>query len=353
MARNPSLAAALLRSWLALKTWVKLWLFVLNAVFLAAFTFVPEPLAVWTLVAYVAAGPALAAIMIPQRGLTRLLGLGHLVPWTPLVAYLVARLFSDLAGPRLRVEDRPALTGYAVLLATVTLACLAFDKDRTTGADFARQRAILRESGFRTVLIETDELGSVERNADLVAKWLDRLAEREEKIIVVSASKGGPEVALALGERLSGDTSSRVKAWISVGGLLRGSPYADRFLYWPRRWFAGIALAFQGLPSSVIRDLSTGVRGPAFARLHLPTHLLTLQYVGTPLSGQIGKSTRGRYNALRSLGPNDGLTLLTDELVPGGVVVTDVSLDHYYRDAAIDLKTLALAYVVLDELERQ
>lgn len=127
MVRNPSLAAALLRSWLALKTWVKVWLLFLNAVFLAALVFVPDPLAVWTLVAYVAAGPALAAIVIPQRGLTRLAGLGHLVPWTPLVAYLFARLVSDLAGPRLRVEDQPALTGYAALLATVTLMCLAFD----------------------------------------------------------------------------------------------------------------------------------------------------------------------------------------------------------------------------------
>jgi hypothetical protein len=31
-------------------------------------------------------------------------------------------------------------------------------------------------------------------------------------------------------------------------------------------------------------------------------------------------------------------------------VVTDVGLDHFYRDAAIDLKALALACVVLSEL---
>lgn len=281
--------------------------------------------------------------------------------------HFVARLYERAANRRAqdafhahlarvrasRSASRPASPH---VLDTYVLAFVpgyAYRRDRTTGADFARPRAILRENGFRTVLIETDELGSVERNAELVAASLDRLAEREERIIVVSASKGGPEVALALGERLSAGASGRVEAWISVGGLLRGSPYADRFLRWPGRWLARIVLAFLGLPPSVVRDMSTGVRRPAFARLHLPAHLLTVQYVGAPLSGQIAKSTRGRYEALRALGPNDGLTLLSDELVPGGVVITDVGLDHYYRDAAIDLKTLALAYVVLDELERR
>ena len=229
----------------------------------------------------------------------------------------------------------------------------AYKKDRTTGADFGAQRAILNAKGFRTVLVETDELGSVEGNAAIVADRLNRLAEREDRVIVVSASKGGPEVAHALSEGLSKDTVTRVKAWISVGGILRGSPYADRFLTWPRRWLAAIGLAFSGLPSSILSDLSTGVRRPAFDRLQLPPGILTLQYVGAPLSGQVSKSTRGRYKALRPQGPNDGLTLLSDELVEGGVVVTEIGLDHYFRDPAIDLKTLALTYVVLDQLERQ
>lgn len=229
----------------------------------------------------------------------------------------------------------------------------AYKKNRTTGADFAAQRAILNAKGFRTVLVETDELGSVEGNAAIVADRLDGLAEREERIIVVSASKGGPEVAHALGEGLSEDTVRRVKAWISVGGLLRGSPYADRFLTWPRWWLATIGLAFSGLPSSVLSDLSTGVRRPAFDRLHLPPGILTLQYVGAPLSGQVPKSTRRRYDALGPQGPNDGLTLLSDELVAGGVVVTDVGLDHYFRDPAIEIKTVALMYVVLEQLERR
>jgi hypothetical protein len=229
----------------------------------------------------------------------------------------------------------------------------AYKKDLTTGADFARQREIMARQGFQTVLVETDELGRVEENARIVADAIDRMTRQHDNIILVSASKGGPETALALSERLSEEARRHVRAWISVGGLLRGSPYADWALRWPRRWFAKIAFAFQGLRPNVIENLSTEVRRPAFARLQIPADVLTLQYVGVPLSGHISKAARGRYEALRELGPNDGLTLLADELLPGGIVVTDVGFDHYYRDPAIDLKTVALAFVVFEELERR
>lgn len=227
----------------------------------------------------------------------------------------------------------------------------AYKKDRTTGADFARQREIMTRLGWQTLLIETDELAGVEDNATIVADSILRMSRLHDKIILVSASKGGPEVALALGERLPADARRCVRAWVSVGGLLRGSPYADLALRWPRRWFAKLAFAFQGLRPDVIENLSTEVRRPAFARLTIPGDVLTLQYVGAPLSGDISGAAHGRYEALRPLGPNDGLTLLADELIPGGIVVTDVGLDHYYRDPAIDLKTVALALVVLDDLE--
>ncbi len=229
----------------------------------------------------------------------------------------------------------------------------AYRRDPTTGADFARQRAVLEAAGFRTLLIETEELAGVERNAGLVAERLARLAEAEERIIVVSASKGGPETALALGEGMSADASRHVKAWISVGGLLRGSPYADRYLAWPRRWLAALALTWEGLPTTLVRDMSTAERAPVLARLRLPAHILTLQYVGAPLSGQVPPWSRGRYCVLRAHGPNDGLTLLADELLAGGLVVTDLGLDHYFQDPAIDLKTLALLAAVLDELRRR
>jgi hypothetical protein len=99
----------------------------LNGVFLAAFAFGRDPLAFWTLVAYASSGPLLLGIMRLRGGLTGLLGLAHLFPSMPLLAYLVARLSTSAAGPTIVAADDPALFAYAVVLIAAVGACLALD----------------------------------------------------------------------------------------------------------------------------------------------------------------------------------------------------------------------------------
>lgn len=110
-----------------MKPWVKSWLFLLNAIFLAAFAFTDDPAATWILVGYVASGPLLAWIMIRQRGLTRLLGVAHLIPWTPLLIYLILRVCSDIAGPIVSISTNPVLATYLYVLLVCLLVCLALD----------------------------------------------------------------------------------------------------------------------------------------------------------------------------------------------------------------------------------
>jgi hypothetical protein len=114
-------------SWLAMKPAVKAWLFFLNAVFLSALFFPMEPLTAWVLAAYLASGPLLAAFMVAQRGLTRLLGIAHLIPWIPLSAYLVLRLSTDVAGPRVDPAAQGSLFLYVVVLLGTLSICLGLD----------------------------------------------------------------------------------------------------------------------------------------------------------------------------------------------------------------------------------
>jgi hypothetical protein len=115
------------RSWLSMKTWIKVWLFFLNFVFLLALAFLRDPIGSWTFFAYAASGPLLLAMMLWQRGLTRLLGLAHILPWVPLMIYLEARLTSGLAGTRVIASRDPELFSYVILLMTTVGVCLAFD----------------------------------------------------------------------------------------------------------------------------------------------------------------------------------------------------------------------------------
>lgn len=112
-------AARIVASWRGLPGWVKLWLAALNAVFLAAIAFVPSDLARVVLVAYVASGPLLAGFAVLEGGLTRAMGLGHLLPWTPMLVWLLDALGRGLLSPAQAV--------YALCLATAVIVCLGFD----------------------------------------------------------------------------------------------------------------------------------------------------------------------------------------------------------------------------------
>jgi hypothetical protein len=107
------------RSWLAMPLWVKLWLFALNAVFLAAVLLVPSTLARVVLVAYIASGPILLAFAFLHGGLSRIMGIGHLIPWAPLLAWLPVHMATGPLGPGAQI--------YAGVLMMVCALCLAFD----------------------------------------------------------------------------------------------------------------------------------------------------------------------------------------------------------------------------------
>jgi hypothetical protein len=223
----------------------------------------------------------------------------------------------------------------------------AWKSDRSTGADFARQRELLARLGLEHELVHTDERGSVEDNAHLVLQAI-RAQPASARLLLVSASKGGPEVALALHElsRLPAAEQQTVRGWVSVGGMLRGTPLADAACQWPLSWLVHLMLWAKGLDGRILHDMRPERRKAAVDQLRIPPHVLLLQYVGAPSAATVSPQARGNYERLAELGPNDGLTLLADQLLPGSLVVVDEGLDHYFRDPQIDIKTLALLQIV-------
>jgi type VI protein secretion system component VasK len=103
---------------MGLPVWVKLWLTLLNLVFLAAPACLPWPQAGIVLLAYAATGPLLLAFAVWSGGLTRVMGLAHLIAWVPLLVWLMLR-WPSMAGP--------GATPYLVVLTVVVLVCLVLD----------------------------------------------------------------------------------------------------------------------------------------------------------------------------------------------------------------------------------
>ena len=90
---------------------------------------------------------------------------------------------------------------------------------------------------------------------------------------------------------------------------------------------------------------------PFREHFQFPAHLQLLHYVGVPLSGTVTPKVRSNYNTMRPYGPNDGVTLLPDQLLPQGHVVIAIGADHRFVDPRTDLKTLALASLIVELVE--
>ena len=104
--------SAIKHSYWSMPKWVFIWLCSLNIYFLMAVFFWPDRLAVVILLGYVATGPLLAAQIAFDGGLRRILGLAHLVPWGPLLIWLIMDFSDDF---------------YALGMIILLVVCLAFD----------------------------------------------------------------------------------------------------------------------------------------------------------------------------------------------------------------------------------
>ena len=220
-----------------------------------------------------------------------------------------------------------------------------------TGADFAQQRRILTALGFEAQLIATEENGSIEVNAEIVADHIRHVGQDAGPIILISTSKAGSEAAHALGHLLPAEESEAVKAWINVGGLLKGSPLADWGTDWPNSLLVSFYFALKNLGISESLASMTSARSlNRWQKETIPGHISVVNFVAVPLSGDITPDAEFGYARASDAGPTDGLTAIVDELAHGGTTVIEVGLDHYYRDPEIHLKTVALTLTVIRDV---
>ena len=145
----------------------------------------------------------------------------------------------------------------------------------------------------------------------------------------MSASKSGAEVALALGRDLTAPELTRVEGWLSIGGVVQGSPLADRMLEPDLCWLTDLKLGIEGFNLEGLKSMQTRPSRRAFAALRFPSHIRIISYVPAPLSGDISERGAFGYHRMREQGPNDGLTLLADELIPGGTTILAPGIDHF------------------------
>ena len=213
-----------------------------------------------------------------------------------------------------------------------------------TGADMATPRDALQRVGFTCHLVETDDDGPVETNADFVIAAIRARAQSGHRLIIISASKSGPEVALAL-TRLGSAETHHVAAWINAVGALQGSPVADE------RLAPEIEFVVGKVDPAGRESITTARSRQRFQSFRIPEHVLIVNYFGIPVSGSVSFLARRGFSAMGKHGPNDGVVLLSDTIFPGGVTLAELGSDHFLLKTDPDIKTVALAITVIRWLQ--
>ena len=223
-----------------------------------------------------------------------------------------------------------------------------------TGADFAEPRKLLDRFGIEHHLIRLTNNGTVEDNARILADDLLPLLKNGKPVIIVSGSKGGPEVAMALGHHLTPEQTLPVKAWLNICGALQGSPLADKWTSRLIGWATNLlfqARGYGGLEG--LKSLRVERSRQRAATIKLPEHIQVVNYIGVPVSGTILDTEfekRFTYVQMRDHGPNDGLVLIPDEIEASGATVTEVGRGHFLSYPDFDLRTAALLRTVIRQL---
>ncbi len=187
----------------------------------------------------------------------------------------------------------------------------------------------------------------MEANAVTLAAEIERLPPDGRRLILVSTSKGGPETHLALDRLRQAGRAGHVAAWVNIGGLLHGTAIADYWDTWPRSWLAAIGLTLGGHDARAIPTMTTAASRARIAASQLPAHVLVVNYLAVTRERDLTDWTRGNYALLAEHGPNDGLTLLADAIVPQGITVAELGFDHFFRTPDLDRRIAAMILSVL------
>ncbi|HEV7783732.1 MAG TPA: hypothetical protein VGQ28_00260 [Thermoanaerobaculia bacterium] len=263
-------------------------------------------------------------------------------------------LVSPFHGPFIRrIEETCKRPVSAVWRSDAILAVVpgAFYRENPrSGADGHVLREQAEALGCPTDLVPLASAGSVKENARILCDWLARQPARP--VILASLSKGGADVKMALTRPDAERAFGNVTAWISLCGILDGTPMAE-WLLSPKNPGAVLSRLYyrlRGRSTSFLPDLRHGPGQTLDFELRLPAHVRLISVVGFPLREHLDRGIARRcHRRLTPLGPNDGGLVLADVCALPGLVYPIWGADHYLQPKSGVNELVAAILQDLDE----
>ena len=205
---------------------------------------------------------------------------------------------------------------------------------KNTGADGEQIATILRSINCCVERVPVESFGSLAKNAAIIVDWLSH--HHEDRVALVSLSKGSSDLKIALGLPKAGELFRNVETWVSVSGLPQGTPLVAWLRRQPlRRVGVRLLLRLRGQRYSVVEELRQEPDGPLATWPSLAPHLRVVHVVSFPLRRHLAHPWAARaYERVAPLGPNDGGGfLLADVANLPGTVFPVWGADHYLQPA--------------------
>jgi len=232
-------------------------------------------------------------------------------------------------------------------LKLVIVPAAFYRQNPRSGADGRVVRAQAERLGWQVETIPLASDGSTPVNAMLISDWLT--AQRGSRLVLVSLSKGGSDLKVALSLPGADRAFQSVVCWLNLSGILSGTPLSEWLLSWQvEAAFSRLYYSMRGASVEFVRDLRRERGSPLDFDLRLPRNLQLINVAGFPQRRHMTSGLGRRcYDRVSPYGPNDGVIVLSDVCALPGLIYPIWGADHLMRSGANmdELMSALLRYV--------
>jgi len=195
---------------------------------------------------------------------------------------------------------------------------------------FSFARVHVERYGYRTRDLPVSGWSSSSHNAGLIRNALMAVElSQDEQVVLVGYSKGAPDILQALVEYP--EIVRRVKAVVSIAGVVGGSPLTDA-IDEPYREMLGKnpLVDCPGGVGDPIASIQRSVRQKWLSQYRLPASVKYFSLAAFAERENISTVLRVSYDRLALIDPrNDSQLIFYDQLIPGSTLLGYVRADHW------------------------
>ena len=188
----------------------------------------------------------------------------------------------------------------------------------------------LRRLGHSVHVIPVKGRASSEFNGKEIAAYLAAREAELDKVILIGYSKGLPDLLEALAANPDAAWTNKVRAVVSVAGVVSGTPAADQFAHLYDTLFAKLPWhSCAPQDGGGVDSLTRAARLGFLASNPMPRSIKFYSLVALPRSSGVNPILAPFHAILAGQGPNDGQVPVYNAVVPGSYLLGYLNGDHW------------------------